>query len=213
MARLGPPDSGLRRQEGEPRRRGRAPRADRPQLRRGDHRRDGRQAGRAGEAAGHRLRRRRRPEAAVPSSRTGCTSIGGLQRRAGSDHAERLRVQRDLDHRPRHDDGRGRRPRGRQVRQGRRPPLPLGQPARLPRRHGQGSEALRPAQRPLDPQGAARRGARPRLQQRLQPAGGAYSSVDEIVLPVDDKGQYDYAAGKPFGPDKAGLELLGAEED
>ena len=33
--------------------------------------------------------------------------------------------------------------------------------------------------------------------------GGAYSSVDEIVLPVDDKGRYDYTPGKAFGPDKA----------
>jgi hypothetical protein len=32
--------------------------------------------------------------------------------------------------------------------------------------------------------------------------GGAYSSVDEIVLPVDDKGNYTYSKGKPFGPDK-----------
>jgi Arylsulfotransferase (ASST) len=32
--------------------------------------------------------------------------------------------------------------------------------------------------------------------------GGAYSSVDEIVLPVDEKGKYDYSKGKPFGPEK-----------
>jgi hypothetical protein len=32
--------------------------------------------------------------------------------------------------------------------------------------------------------------------------GGAYSSVDEIVPPLDAKGHYDHAAGKPFGPDK-----------
>ncbi len=35
----------------------------------------------------------------------------------------------------------------------------------------------------------------------LRRSGGAYSSVDEIVPPVDDKGQYKYAAGKPYGPD------------
>jgi Arylsulfotransferase (ASST) len=33
--------------------------------------------------------------------------------------------------------------------------------------------------------------------------GGAYSSVDEIALPVDDKGRYEAAAGKAFGPEKA----------
>ncbi len=32
--------------------------------------------------------------------------------------------------------------------------------------------------------------------------GGAYSSVDEIVLPVDVKGRYDCSPGKAFGPDK-----------
>jgi hypothetical protein len=36
----------------------------------------------------------------------------------------------------------------------------------------------------------------------LQRTGGAYSTVDEIVLPVDGKGQYDRAPGKAFGPDK-----------
>lgn len=32
---------------------------------------------------------------------------------------------------------------------------------------------------------------------------GSYSSVDEIVLPVDAKGHYAYETGKPYGPDKA----------
>jgi hypothetical protein len=31
--------------------------------------------------------------------------------------------------------------------------------------------------------------------------GGAYSSVDEIVPPVDRKGRYKHIAGKPYGPD------------
>jgi Arylsulfotransferase (ASST) len=35
----------------------------------------------------------------------------------------------------------------------------------------------------------------------MRRTGGAYSSVDEIVPPVDDQGQYKYAAGKPYGPD------------
>jgi hypothetical protein len=32
--------------------------------------------------------------------------------------------------------------------------------------------------------------------------GGAYSSVDEIVLPLTAEGRYEYAAGKPLGPDR-----------
>jgi hypothetical protein len=35
----------------------------------------------------------------------------------------------------------------------------------------------------------------------LRRTGGAYSSVDEIVPPVDPTGQYNYTAGKPYGPD------------
>ena len=37
----------------------------------------------------------------------------------------------------------------------------------------------------------------------MKRTGGAYSSVDEIIPPVDDKGRYEYATGKAFGPDKA----------
>src|SRR5581483_4080652 len=33
--------------------------------------------------------------------------------------------------------------------------------------------------------------------------GGAYSTVDEVVLPVDAKGNYEHARGKAFGPGKA----------
>jgi hypothetical protein len=36
----------------------------------------------------------------------------------------------------------------------------------------------------------------------MKRTGGAYSSVDEIVLPVDAKGRYEHEAGKAFGPDK-----------
>jgi hypothetical protein len=32
--------------------------------------------------------------------------------------------------------------------------------------------------------------------------GGSYSSVDELVLPVDSNGHYAYTPGKAFGPDK-----------
>jgi hypothetical protein len=35
----------------------------------------------------------------------------------------------------------------------------------------------------------------------MRRTGGAYSSVDEIVLPVDAKGRYESSPGKAFGPD------------
>jgi hypothetical protein len=34
----------------------------------------------------------------------------------------------------------------------------------------------------------------------MRRTGGAYSSVDEIVPPVDSKGQYEHSAGKAYGP-------------
>ncbi len=37
----------------------------------------------------------------------------------------------------------------------------------------------------------------------LKRTGGAYSTVDEIVPPMDSQGGYEYTPGKPFGPDKA----------
>ncbi len=37
----------------------------------------------------------------------------------------------------------------------------------------------------------------------MKRTGGAYSTVDEVVLPVDDKGHYEYTKGKAYGPDKA----------
>ena len=37
----------------------------------------------------------------------------------------------------------------------------------------------------------------------LKRAGGAYSTVDEIVLPIDAEGKYERTPEKPFGPDKA----------
>jgi hypothetical protein len=35
----------------------------------------------------------------------------------------------------------------------------------------------------------------------IRRTGGAYSSVDEFVPPVDGKGQYRYTVGEPYGPD------------
>jgi hypothetical protein len=37
----------------------------------------------------------------------------------------------------------------------------------------------------------------------MRRANGSYSTVDEIVLPVDAKGHYQQGTGKAFGPDKA----------
>jgi hypothetical protein len=37
----------------------------------------------------------------------------------------------------------------------------------------------------------------------MKRTGGAYSTVDEIVLPVNKKGEYEYTSGKAFGPEKA----------
>jgi hypothetical protein len=36
----------------------------------------------------------------------------------------------------------------------------------------------------------------------MRRTGGAYSTVDEIVLPADSKGRYKNTSGKPFGPDR-----------
>jgi hypothetical protein len=36
----------------------------------------------------------------------------------------------------------------------------------------------------------------------MRRTGGAYSSVDEIAVPVNDKGTYDLEKGKAYGPDK-----------
>jgi hypothetical protein len=37
----------------------------------------------------------------------------------------------------------------------------------------------------------------------LRRTGGAYSTVDEVVLPVDARGNYEHTKGQPFGPEKA----------
>ena len=41
---------------------------------------------------------------------------------------------------------------------------------------------------------------------------GDYSSVDELVPPVDSQGHYALEPGKAFGPAAAALELLGPQE-
>ena len=176
----------------ELRQRGRAPRAGRHQLRRepdgprparpgGPARSPIAKTGRPPAGTRRRTRSRRprprsssrsatsaRPAAAVAAGQPGLDprQCGRLQPRARPDRDQRARVQRDLDHRPQHDDGRGRRPHRRPQRQGGRPALSLGQSARLPRRHQGGPDALRPAQRPLDPARPPGRGAHARLQQR-----------------------------------------------
>ncbi len=71
-------------------------------------------------------RRRRTARAAGMPSVLEPHELARLQRGARSDRAERARQQRDLDHRPFDDEGRGRRAHGRPIRQGRRPASTVG---------------------------------------------------------------------------------------
>ncbi len=101
---------------------------------------------------------------------------------------------------------------GWKPRQGRRPPLPLGQPGLLPRRHQGRSAPLRPARRPLDSRGLPRRGARHRLQQRRRPAGG------QLLVGRRDRrsrrraGRLRSHAGRVVRSARAGLVVHGAKE-
>ena len=79
---------------------------------------------------------------------------------------------------------------GWKARQRWRPPLPLGQPDLLPRRHAGGSTSLRPARRPLDSQWVPRAGHVLVFNNGGGRPAGNYSSVDEIVLPVNAQGDY-----------------------
>ena len=127
-----------------------------------------------------------------------------LQPRSRPDRGERARVQRDLDHRPQHDDGRSRQPQGRPQRQGGRPPLPMGQPACVSERLEDGPTPVQPAQCPLDPRRASRaKGTYSSSTTAAAGRAGDSSSVDEIVLPVDSQGQYTRNRRGPYGPIKA----------
>ena len=97
--------------------------------------------------------------------------------------------------------------------QGRRPALSLGQPPRLPRRHQGRSDALRPAQRPLDPPAASRRGAPARLQQRRAPARRELFVGRRAGPPGRRAGAVQARAGEGLRAHEARLELLGAEEN
>ena len=79
-----------------------------------------------------------------------------LQPRSRPDRGQRARVQRDLDHRPQHDDRRSRQSQGWSQWQGGRPPLPMGQPACLSERLEDGPAPVQPAQCPLDPARSSR---------------------------------------------------------
>ena len=137
---------------------------------------------------------------------------GGLQRRARPDRDQRARIRRDLDHRPQHHQGRGRRPRRRPLGQGRRPALPLGESPRLPRRHQGRPDALRPAQRPVDPPRPPGRGAPARLQQRRAPARRQLFVGRRDGPPGRRARAVQARAGIGLRAQDAGVELLGGEE-
>ncbi|MBI5693126.1 MAG: SUMF1/EgtB/PvdO family nonheme iron enzyme [Verrucomicrobia bacterium] len=86
-----------------------------------------------------------------------------LPSRARSDHDQRSREQRAVDHRSQHDDGRGRGAHGRPLRQGRRYPLSLGRPAAVRPRHQLQPHSLPAASHPLDRARPPRRGQHPDL--------------------------------------------------
>ena len=159
MARLGSPHPGPRREQGELRQPGGAPRADRHQRRPRPATADRRRAGgtRGARLRGRRGRRQR--AAALGPRRLAPHELDRLQRRARPDPAVGALDGRALDRRPRDDDGGG-------ARTTRRPALPLGQPADLLRRLAARPEAVRAARRALDPQGLSGRREHHRLQQR-----------------------------------------------
>ena len=101
VARLGSPRAGLRQHEGELRRRRGPSGARRPEL----------------------------PGPRIGRPRLEPHELHRLQRGAGSDRHQREHLQRVVDHRSQHDDRGSGGPHGRPSRQGRRHPVPLGQPA------------------------------------------------------------------------------------
>ena len=135
-----------------------------------------------------------------------------LQRRSRPDRGERARVQRDLDHRPQHDDGRGGRSHRRPQRQGGRPALPLGQPGRLSGRRDDRDQRLF-AQHNAHwiPAGLPGEGHMLVFNNGSGRPGGDSSSVDEIVLPVDAQGRTP-AKRRGLRAGRGGLELLGTQE-
>ncbi len=159
------------------------------------------QEGRGREAQDDRLCRL--AHAAVAAHQPGLDprQFGRLQPRARPDRDQRARIQRDLDHRPQHHHGRGRRPHGRALGQGRRPALSLGKPARLPRRHQGRPDALRPAQRPVDPRGLPGEGHLLVFNNGGHRPDGSYSSVDELVLAGRRPGTvHPSSRARPSGP-------------
>ena len=128
---------------------GRPARSDRQEGRPAPGRDQGRdEEGRGREAQDDRLRRLARAAVAAGQPGLDPRQRDRLQPRARPDHHQRARVQRVLDHRPRHHHGRGRRPHRRAPGQGRRPALSLGQSPHLPRRHQGRPDASSPSTTP-----------------------------------------------------------------
>ena len=215
MAPLGPPDPGPRLDQGELRRRGRPPRAGRHQLRRGRHGPGGRCAKKDG--AGRKLRQEGRSQAQVDrlrrlgrASRSASTPTGPTSTRwpttpsstrscsastssasSGSSTTARRRPRPPAT--PAASSGKGgdllyRWGNPRVYRAGTVKPTRSSSPSTTPTGFPKG---LPGAGHVLVFNNGRRR------------PGGAYSSVDEIVLPVDEKGRYTLKEGKAFGPDKA----------
>ena len=229
MAPLGPPRAGSRRDQGQLRRRGLASRAGRHQFRRephgwsrprparsprqglrpGSRPVEGRgqedrcgQEGRGREAQVDRLRRIAPAAVAAGQPRLDPRQLGGLQRRARPDRDQRARVERDLDHRPQHHAGRGRRPHRRPVGQGRRPALSMGESEGLSAGGREAQTLFAQHNAHWIPQGLPGEGHLLVFNNGGRRPAGNYSSVDELVLPIDGQGRYKLEPGAAFGPKK-----------
>ena len=118
---------------------------------------------------------------------------------SGPDRAQRARQQRGLGHRPQHHHRAGRRPHRRQVRQRRRPALPLGQP-----RHVQGGHqpATRSSTSSTTPSGSTPAARAPATSSSSTTAWAATTPrIDEFTPPVDASGNYTLARpARPMDP-------------
>ena len=168
--------------------------------------------GRGREAQVDRLRRL--AHAAVAAGQPGLDprQLGRLQRRARPDRDQRARIQRDLDHRPQHDQGRGRRPHRRPLRARAATCSIAGgiraSTAPAPRPTRRSSPSTTPSGSPRPPG----RGARARLQQRRAPAGRQLFVGRRAGPPGRRAGAVQARAGNGLRAQEARLELLGAEE-
>ena len=119
---------------------------------------------------------------------------------ARPDRDQRARIQRDLDHRPQHHDGRGRRPHRRATGKGGDLLYRWGNPRVY--RAGTKADQTLFAQHNAHwiPPGFPGEGHMLVFNNGGRRPDGSYSSVDELVLPVDAQGRYALEPGKAFGP-------------